>query len=69
MTHRNKQHKEGNEMTHKITRSDVAQAAAEKGVSIMEALSMLQSACAKLGDEQTLESLCAIKSDILFGDE
>lgn len=53
----------------KITRADVAQAAADKGVTIMEALRMMQAVCAKTGDENTLEQLCAIKSDILFGDE
>lgn len=53
----------------KITRADVAQAAAAKGATIMEALRMMQAVCAKAGDEYTLEQLCAIKSDILFGDE
>lgn len=56
-------------MTKTITRKDVAQAAAASGVSIMEALRMMQGACAKLGDMQTLDVLCQIKSEILFGDE
>ena len=56
-------------MNVKITRSDVAQAASESGVTIMEALRMMQAVCAKSGDEDTLESLCKIKDEILFGDE
>lgn len=52
-----------------ITKNDVIQAAAEKGVGILQALSMMQGACAKLGDSSTLEQLCAIKASILFGDE
>ena len=53
----------------KITRADVVQAAADKGLTIMEALRMMQAVCAKQGDEATLEQLCAIKSDMLFGDD
>lgn len=53
----------------KITRDDVAEAAAAKGVTIMEALRMMQAVCAKAGDEATLDRLCQIKSEILFGDE
>lgn len=56
-------------MTKQITRADVAQAAAAKGVTIMEALRMMQAVCAKVGDEQTLAALCAVKAEILFGDE
>ena len=52
-----------------ITREDVAQAAAAQGVGILEALRMMQAVCAKDGDEQTLAALCAVKSEILFGDE
>jgi len=33
----------------------------------MEALRMMQAACAKFGDEKTLSRLCEIKSEILFG--
>ena len=53
----------------KITREDVVQAATDKGLTIMEALRMMQAVCAKQGDEATLEQLCAIKSDMLFGDD
>ena len=56
-------------MTKQITRNDVAQAAAAKGVSILEALRMMQAVCAKSGDEKTLDALCAVKNEILFGDE
>ena len=56
-------------MTKQITRNDVAQAAAAKGVSILEALRMMQAVCAKGGDEETLNALCAVKNEILFGDE
>lgn len=56
-------------MTKQITRADVAQAAAAKGVTILEALRMMQAVCAKAGDEQTLSALCAVKAEILFGDE
>ena len=52
-----------------ITRQDVAQAAAAKNIGILQALAMMQAACAKLGDESTLTQLCSIKSEILFGDE
>lgn len=56
-------------MAQQITRADVAEAAAAKGVGILQALNMMQAACAKLNDEQTLAKLCEIKSEILFGDE
>ena len=56
-------------MNRKITRQDVVEAAAAKGIRILEALNMMQAAAAKMGDESTLEQLCAIKSDMLFGDE
>jgi hypothetical protein len=56
-------------MTKQITRDDVAQAAASKGVTIMEAIRMMQAVCAKAGDEKTLSALCAVKNEILFGDE
>lgn len=56
-------------MTKQITRDDVAQAAAAKGVTILEALRMMQAVCAKAGDEQTLDILCAVKNQILFGNE
>lgn len=52
----------------KITRKDVAEAAAAHGVGILKALGMMQSVCAKAGDEKTLTCLCEIKNDILFGD-
>lgn len=52
-----------------ITRETVAQAAAHHGVTIMDALRMMQSVCAKAGDEATLEALCKVKSEILFGGE
>lgn len=52
-----------------ITREDVAKAAADKGITIMEALRTMQAVCAKLGDEKTLSALCDIKSQIIFGDE
>jgi hypothetical protein len=56
-------------MARKITRNDVVQAAAEKGIRVLEALSMMQAAAAKMKDESVLAQLCAIKSEILFGDE
>lgn len=52
-----------------ITRNDVVQAAAAKGVTILEALRMMQAVCAKAGDEATLDALCAVKNEILFGDD
>jgi len=54
---------------HTYTRTEVAQAAAAHGVTILEALRMMQEVCAKSGDEQTLEALCAVKAEILFSDE
>lgn len=56
-------------MAKQITRNDVVEAAAAKGIRILEALSMMQSVAAKMGDESTLEQLCAIKSEILFGED
>lgn len=56
-------------MNAKITRNDVVQAAAEKGIRVLEALNMMQAAAAKMSDEGVLERLCAIKAEILFGDE
>lgn len=55
--------------TKQITRSDVATAAAESGVGVLEGLRMMQAAAAKMGDEKTLQRLCEIKNEILFGDE
>ncbi len=52
-----------------ITRQNVVQAAAESGVGILEALSLMQSAAAQMGDERTLSRLCQIKSEILFGED
>lgn len=54
-------------MTRKITRRDVVEAAAAKGIPILEALNMMQAVAAKMGYESTLEQLCAIKRDMLFG--
>ena len=56
-------------MNTQITRTDVAVAAAAHGVTIMEALRLMQAVCAKAGDEKTLADLCAIKHEMLFGDE
>lgn len=56
-------------MNRKITRKDVVEAAAAKGIRVLEALTMMQTAAAKMNDESTLEQLCKIKSEILFGDE
>lgn len=53
----------------KITRNDVVQAAAEKGIRVLEALNMMQAAAAKMNNESVLEQLCSIKAEILFGDE
>ena len=55
-------------MTYTITRNDVVEAAAAKGIRVLEALSMMQAAAAKMNDERTLEMLCSIKNDMLFGD-
>ena len=60
---------QGNDMALNITRNDVVQAAAQSGVTVMEALRMMQAVCAKHGDESTLDALCAVKNEILFGDE
>lgn len=51
-----------------ITRQDVVDAAADKGIRVLEALSMMQAACATLGDEEILSQLCAVKNELLFGD-
>lgn len=56
-------------MKRTITRKDVVEAASAKGIRILEALSMMQSVAAKMDDESTLEQLCAIKSEILFGED
>lgn len=48
-----------------ITREHVEQAAKEKGIELMTALTMMQGACAKIGDVETLERLCEIKAEIL----
>lgn len=56
-------------MKKQITREDVVKASIESGVGIFEAINLMQAACAKLGDEETLSQLCKIKSDILFGNE
>lgn len=53
----------------KITRNDIVQAAAEKGMRVLEAITIMQSAAAKMNNESVLEQLIAIKSEILFGDE
>ena len=55
-------------MSRKITRKDVVQAAAEKGIRVLEALTLMQAAAAKMGNEIVLEQLVAIKSEILFGE-
>jgi len=51
----------------KITKSDVYQAAGDKGISVLDALSMMQAVAVKMNDESILESLCAIKYELLFG--
>lgn len=38
-------------MTKQITRNDVVEAAAAKGIRVLEALNMMQSVAAKMGDE------------------
>lgn len=53
----------------KVTREDVVKAALSKDIDVLEALSLMQTAAAKMGDEDTLSQLCDIKSEILFGDE
>lgn len=53
----------------KITRKDVVQAAAEKGIRVLEALNMMQAAAAKMNNENVLQQLCDIKREILFGEE
>ena len=50
-----------------ITRSDVAQAAADQGIGILEALTLMQAAAAKMSDESVLSQLCRIKNEVLFG--
>lgn len=52
-----------------ITIQAVAEAAAANNIGLLQALSMMQAACAKLGDETTLAALCAVKAQILFGNE
>ena len=56
-------------MNAKITRNDVVQAAADKGIRVLEALNLMQAAAAKMRDEAVLNQLCAVKADILFGDD
>lgn len=48
-----------------ITLNDIAKAAADEGVTVMQACNMMQAACAKLGDEATLDALCTIKAEII----
>lgn len=50
-----------------ITRADVVQAAAEKGVPVLQALTAMQGVAAKMSNDSVLRQLCAIKSEILFG--
>ena len=52
-----------------ITLADVTKAAEDSGLEVLEAISKMQAVCAKTGDNDTLDQLCAIKSKILFGDE
>ena len=44
------------------------EAAAAKNIGLLQAINMMQAACAKLGDESTLAALCAIKAQVLFGE-
>lgn len=48
-----------------ITRADVQQAAADKGMTELAAITLMQAGAVKLGDEATLETLCGIKSEII----
>ena len=50
-----------------ITKECVIKAASEKGIRIIEAISMMQAVAAKNGDSALLDRLCEIKSEILFG--
>jgi len=53
----------------KFTKEDVVAAAAAQGVGILEAIRMMQTVCAKAGDESTLSRLCEIKNEMLFGND
>ncbi len=48
-----------------VTREAVETLANEKGMTVLAMLSELQGAAAKLGDDDTLETLCNIKSEVL----
>lgn len=48
-----------------ITREAVEIVAQEKNQPVLEVITALQSAAAHIGDEQTLDVLCEIKSQIL----
>ena len=48
-----------------ITRTDVQQAAAAKGMTELEAISLMQAGAAKLGHHDVLDALCAIKAEII----
>lgn len=56
-------------MTIKITIEDVCRVAKMEGIGVLQALLMMQTVCAKSGDEETLMALCDVKNEILFGDE
>lgn len=48
-----------------ITLSAVRQAAADTGMTDLEALTAMQAGAAKLGNTDVLEVLCALKSELL----
>jgi hypothetical protein len=48
-----------------ITIATVRQAAADSGMTDLQAITAMQVGAAKIGDSATLEALCAIKSELL----
>lgn len=52
-------------MNSNVTREAVEILADEKGLTVLSMLTELQAAAAKLGDETTLDALCAIKNEVI----
>lgn len=48
-----------------ITLSAVRQAATDTGMTDLQALTAMQAAAAKIGDNEALDALCAIKAELL----
>lgn len=50
-----------------VTLEDVQKVAAEAGWSLLDTLTQLQAAAARKDESATLESLCALKAEVLAG--